>query len=365
MIPIIDKLPTYDKRIIVTGAAGFIASHLAIRFVQNYPNNYIVTYDKLDYCASMRNLDSIKDAPNHKFIKGDLLDYTKLKSVLMEEKIDHIVHLAAQTHVDNSFGNALTFTENNVLGTHTLLEAARECGNIVKFVHCSTDEVYGTSIDKDEPSGEDAALMPTNPYAASKLAAECIVKSYLTSYNIPIIITRGNNVYGTHQFPEKLIPKFIIRLLKGQKLCMHGNGSNKRTYLYVDDMARAFDVVLHKGEIGKVYNVAGPHEYTNLDVSKLLLSMMKPDEDPMDHIEFVDDRPFNDVRYNIQDNAIRALGWRYDVQLDEGLRRTVNWYIENWQTHWDQDITTALLAHTRMMGDGNKLSAITLDAMTD
>jgi UDP-glucose 4,6-dehydratase len=199
------------KNILVTGGAGFIASHVVIQLVKRFPEYKIVCFDKIDYCSSLSNLDSVKDCLNFKFIKGNLLSADLINYVLEEENIDTILHAAAQTHVDNSFGNSFAFTENNVMGTHVLVECAKNRG-IQRFIHVSTDEVYGSSYEEDPRHIESDALEPTNPYAATKAAAENIVKSYYRSFKLPVIITRGNNVYGPHQYPEKVIPKFVSRL---------------------------------------------------------------------------------------------------------------------------------------------------------
>jgi dTDP-glucose 4,6-dehydratase len=257
------------KNILVTGGAGFIASHVVIQLVQQFPHYNIVCFDKLDYCSSVENLNSVKDKPNYKFIKGNILSADLLKYVFESEKIDTIIHAAAQTHVDNSFGNSFTFTENNVMGTHVLLETAKTHG-IRRFIHVSTDEVYGSSYEDDPRHVESDALEPTNPYAATKAAAENIVKSYYRSFKLPVIITRGNNVYGPHQYPEKLVPKFTRRLLKGLPCCIHGDGSNSRHFIYVEDVAAAFITILHKGIVGETYNIGCEEEYTNLDVRSVL-----------------------------------------------------------------------------------------------
>jgi dTDP-glucose 4,6-dehydratase len=236
------------KNILVTGGAGFIGSHVVIRLTKNYPQYKIVNLDKLDYCASLKNLDCIKDAPNYHFIKGDILSEDLVNYVISSHKIDTIMHFAAQTHVDNSFGNSIQFTKNNVLGTHVLLECAK-VNKIRRFIHVSTDEVYGESSFADGVI-ENTMLQPTNPYAATKAGAEYLVKSYYKSFQLPTIITRGNNVYGPHQFPEKIIPKFIGLLHRKKPCYIHGTGEHKRSYLYVEDVARAFDIILHCGKPG-------------------------------------------------------------------------------------------------------------------
>merc|ERR1719221_2267691 len=259
--------------ILLTGGAGFIGSHAAILLAKKYPNYKVVVYDKLDYCSCLENLNEISTLSNFKFVKGDISSPDLVSYVLKEEKIDTIMHFAAQTHVDNSFGNSFSFTRANIFGTHVLLESAK-VHDVVRFVHVSTDEVYGEGESMETaPMIEDHVLEPTNPYAATKAAAEFLVKSYHRSFGLPVIITRGNNVYGPHQFPEKLIPKFTNQLARGRAVTLHGTGENTRNFLYVEDVARAFDCILHKAEIGKVYNIGGSNEQSNLAVAKQLIKI--------------------------------------------------------------------------------------------
>ena len=264
------------KNVMVTGAAGFIASHIVIQLVKKYPEYKIIGFDKIDYCSSLRNLNEVSSAANFKFIKGNLLSADLIKYVLETEEIDTIIHAAAQTHVDNSFGNSFAFTENNVMGSHVIVEAAK-CHGIKRFIHVSTDEVYGSSYEEDPRRVETDVLEPTNPYAATKAAAENIVKSYYRSFKLPVIITRGNNVYGPHQYPEKVIPKFVRRLLNGLPCCIHGDGSNSRHFIFVEDVANAFITVMHHGGVGETYNIGCETEYTNLEVAERLVKALKPE----------------------------------------------------------------------------------------
>jgi len=275
--------------ILVTGGAGFIASHVVIGLVEKYPQYKVVCLDKMDYCSSLHNLDKVKDKPNFKMVKGNLLSADLMNYVLETEQIDTIIHAAAQTHVDNSFGNSFAFTENNVLGTHVLVEAAKKAG-IRRFIHVSTDEVYGSSYSEEPSRKEGDVLEPTNPYAATKAAAENIARSYWYSFKMPIIVTRGNNVFGPHQYPEKVIPKFVRRLVNGlpaaqprrrsdpphgsaltpaptEQVCIHGDGSNSRHFIFVTDVANAFDTIMHKGVDGEVYNIGCDDEFTNLEAA--------------------------------------------------------------------------------------------------
>ena len=256
------------------------------------------------------------------------------------------MHFAAQTHVDNSFGNSFQFTRNNILGTHVLLEAAK-VHDVVRFVHVSTDEVYGEGESMETaPMIEDHVLEPTNPYAATKAAAEFLVKSYHRSFGLPVIITRGNNVYGPHQFPEKLIPKFTNQLARGRAVTLHGTGENTRNFLFVEDVARAFDCILHKAEIGKVYNIGGSNEQSNLAVAKQLIKIMGLEDQEASLISFVPDRAFNDLRYTIDNSALEALGWKELMPWEEGLKRTVEWY-KTYSVRY-ANIEQALVAHPRI-----------------
>ena len=259
-------------------------------------------------------------------------------------------HFAAQTHVDNSFGNSFTFTENNVLGTHILLEAAK-AHDVRRFIHVSTDEVYGEGAEGEGEMTEEHILGPTNPYASTKAAAEFLVKAYFHSFKLPMIITRGNNVFGPHQFPEKLIPKFFHQLTRGKPVTLHGDGLNTRNYLYVEDVARAFDVILHSGCVGQVYNIGDTNEVSNIDVARALVREMYgegADADPL--MEFVPDRCFNDRRYTIDTSKLKALGWEEEVSWEDGVRATMRWY-EAHKRNWpEQVLEAALVAHPRMLG---------------
>jgi len=332
------------KNILVTGGAGFIGSHVVSLLVNKYPQYKIVNYDKLDYCSSLKNISSLHGKPNYKFVKGNILSADLVNYILKEEEIDTIVHFAAQTHVDNSFGNSFQFTETNVLGTHVLLEAAKVAG-IKRFIHVSTDEVKGESTE----AANDGIMEPTNPYAASKAAAELVVRSYHRSFNLPIIITRSNNVYGPHQFPEKIIPKFISLLSRQRKCYIHGNGSNKRNYIFAEDVAAAFDKIIHCGTIGKVYSIGSEDCFSNLDVARRLLKAFGLEDKESDYLEFVEDRLFNDLRYYIDTSETEKLGWKPMVSFEEGLAKTIEWYrnSDNYN-NWIATVDSALVAHPRV-----------------
>lgn len=296
-------------------------------------------------CSCLENLDEIKDLPNYKFVKGNICSSDLVNFVLETEKIDTIMHFAAQTHVDNSFGNSFQFTQNNIMGTHVLLESAK-INNIKRFIHVSTDEVYGEQRLDQEAMDEEQVLEPTNPYAATKAGAEFLAKSYHRSFGMPIIITRGNNVYGPHQYPEKLIPKFINQLMRGRPVTMHGTGANKRNFLYVEDVARAFEILLFKAAVGFIYNIGGSNEKANIDVAKALIGLVGYGPDKTDEMmTFVEDRVFNDLRYHINSDRLHALGWKEEVSWEEGLQTTFDWYKKHSARYGNID--NALQAHPR------------------
>ncbi|XP_074564297.1 trifunctional UDP-glucose 4,6-dehydratase/UDP-4-keto-6-deoxy-D-glucose 3,5-epimerase/UDP-4-keto-L-rhamnose-reductase RHM1-like [Curcuma longa] len=334
------------RNILITGAAGFIASHVANRLVRNYPHYKVVVLDKLDYCSNLNNLNPSRASPNFKFVKGDIASADLVQFLLVTESIDTIMHFAAQTHVDNSFGNSFEFTKNNIYGTHVLLEACKVTGQVRRFIHVSTDEVYGET-DEDAVVGnhEASQLLPTNPYSATKAGAEMLVMAYGRSYGLPVITTRGNNVYGPNQFPEKLIPKFILLAMRGQPLPIHGDGSNVRSYLYCEDVAEAFEVVLHRGEIGHIYNIGTKKERRVVDVARDICGLFNLNPDS--HIKFVDNRPFNDQRYFLDDQKLKNLGWCERTTWEDGLRKTMEWYTSNPQ--WWGDVSGALVPHPRML----------------
>lgn len=342
------------KSILLTGGAGFIGSHVVLLLVKKYPNIKIVCFDKLDYCACLANLNELNGLPNYKFVKGNICSSDLVSYVLKTENIDTIMHFAAQTHVDNSFGNSFQFTQNNIMGTHVMLESAKVHG-IKRFIHVSTDEVYGEQHAGQSAMREEQVLEPTNPYAATKAGAEFLAKSYLRSFNMPVIITRGNNVYGPHQFPEKLIPKFINQIKRGRAVTLHGTGQNMRNFLYVEDVARAFEIVLFKGTVGEIYNIGGTNERKNIDVARDLLSLAgyntAEKQQPM--ITYVEDRAFNDLRYHINSDRLKELGWREEVTWEDGLKSTHDWYLQYGGRFGD--IEAALVAHPRfgLHGDGN------------
>ncbi|CAK7273631.1 hypothetical protein SEPCBS57363_005748 [Sporothrix epigloea] len=325
------------KNIMITGGAGFIACWLVRHLTITYPNAYnIVSFDKLDYCASLNNTRALNDKRNFTFYQGDITNPSEVVDCLERYNIDTIFHFAAQSHVDLSFGNSYGFTHTNVYGTHVLLEGAKKVG-IKRFIHISTDEVYGEVKDDDDDLLETSILAPTNPYAASKAAAEMLVHSYMKSFKLPVIIVRSNNVYGPHQYPEKVIPKFTCLLNRGEPVVLHGDGSPTRRYLFAGDAADAFDTILHKGEIGHVYNVGSYDEISNLDLCSHLLKQVGIKHDTPEEfkkwVKYTHDRPFNDHRYAVDGTKLRKLGWEQKTSFADGLRVTVDWY-KRFGEHW-------------------------------
>ena len=313
------------KNILVTGGCGFIASNFINYFLEKHQNYKIINIDAMYYCAKEENIETkFRESNNYTFIKGSITNRELVNLILNIHKVDTIIHFAAQSHVDNSFSNPIQYTNDNILGTHTLLECIREYGKIEKFIHISTDEVYGEN--DNDIKNEKSILNPTNPYSATKAAAEMLVNSYVYSYGIPTIITRGNNVYGPRQYPEKLIPKFILALKNGEKCTIHGEGKTERSFLYVSDVVKAFELILFEGKLGEIYNIGTDKEYSVMDITKNLVKLMKDKEDITEYIEYVEDRKYNDKRYYIQFNKLLEMGWKQEVFLEEGLKKTIEYY---------------------------------------
>jgi len=317
------------KNLLVTGGCGFIGSNFINYYFYKNEFNKIVNLDAIYYCALETNVyECIRNNPNYIFVKGNLCDNELIDKVLKQHNITHIIHFAAQSHVQNSFEDSIKFTYDNILGTHTLLECCRKYKKIVKFIHVSTDEVYGESMNTVEETKktEHSILCPTNPYAATKAGAELIAQSYLHSYKMPIIITRGNNVYGRNQYPEKLIPRFIKLLNEDKKVTIQGDGSTVRAFLHAYDTAKAFEVILEKGNIGEIYNIGCDEgmEYSVLEIAKLLIKLIKKTENYNDYIEYIEDRPYNDMRYFISNQKLKDLGWSIEIDLMLGLNDLIN-----------------------------------------
>ena len=318
------------KNILVTGGCGFIASNFLNYFCPRYSDCLFVNLDKMDYVANSKNVNTMD---NYKFVKGDIESADLVMHIFTEFQIDTLINFAAQTHVDNSFGNSLCFTKTNVLGTHNLLECAKVYGKIEKFIHVSTDEVYGEVNDSQL---ESALLNPTNPYAATKAAAEFIVKAYRKSFDLPIVITRGNNVYGPRQYPEKVIPRFIWLLNKGEKMTIQGSGNQLRTFVHSEDAARAYAAVVEKGILGETYNIGTDDEWSVMQIAELLVQEMKPGDKVGDWVTAVPDRDFNDFRYVVDSSKLESLGWKKDIEFKTGIKDTISWYLEAFKNgHWD------------------------------
>jgi UDP-glucose 4,6-dehydratase len=317
------------KTLFITGGAGFIGSNFINKLVDFTDEYRIINFDALYYCADQNNVDEkIRNSQNYTFIHGNLQSYDLLKYVFEQNTITHIIHFAAQSHVQNSFTDALQYTKDNVLGTHNLLEITRlHCPTLERFIHCSTDEVYGESmLEVDEKhKTEHSVLCPTNPYAASKAAAELMAQSYNHSFNMPIIITRGNNVYGPNQYPEKVVPLFIQQLKNGEKVSIQGDGSCVRAFLHAFDTASAFIKILEKGEVGEIYNIGCDEgmEYSIIDVAKMLIRKIQGTEDYDKWITYIEDRPFNDQRYYISNQKLRNLDWTITISFEKGINMLI------------------------------------------
>ncbi|KAI0564258.1 dTDP-glucose 4,6-dehydratase [Gracilaria domingensis] len=339
-----NKRPYTPKCILLTGGAGFIGSHVVELLVNRYPDYRIVVLDKLDYCAAEENISPLFDKPNLRWCRGDIRSRCLVDYLLRSENVDTIMHFAASTHVDNSFHSSISFTSNNVVGTHVLLEAAREYSRINRFIHVSTDEVYGGETDFEK---EDSMMAPTNPYACTKAAAELICRGYAKSFSMPVIITRGNNVYGPRQYPDKLVAKSCVLLSEKKPAYIHGDGNHSRNYVYVTDMAEAFDVILHHGNVGGVYNVGSDEERTNLQVVRDCVKAfdLQDSQDPNAYITFVKDREVNDHHYRIDSSKLKKLGWKNQMSWEQGVRLTAEWYSNEQNLRRWPDFKRGLVAH--------------------
>jgi dTDP-glucose 4,6-dehydratase len=313
-----------EINLLVTGGCGFIGSNFINYYFSKGKVNKLINFDAMYYCANKYNIhEDIRKNKNYILIEGNLCDEDLVKETLVKHNITHIIHFAAQSHVQNSFEDSLTFTKDNILGTHVLLECSRKYRKIKKFIHVSTDEVYGESMNTvdEKHKTEHSILCPTNPYAATKSGAELIAQSYNHSYKMPIIITRGNNVYGPNQYPEKLIPRFIKLLKENKKVTIQGEGTSVRAFLHAYDTAKAFEVILENGKIGEIYNIGCDEnmEYSVIEIAKMLIKMIRNTDDYDKWIEYVEDRPFNDQRYYISNQKLKDLGWNIEIELVNGL----------------------------------------------
>lgn len=307
------------RKILITGGAGFIGSHIVEHFVGRFPGASITVLDKMTYAADFRNIGELLERGLVNLVVGDVADYALCERLVTG--CDLVIHAAAESHVDNSFHSSLLFTQTNVLGTHTIIEACR-AKRVPRILHVSTDEVYGEVL--DGAASEQSSLNPTNPYSASKAAAEMIINGYIHSFGIPVVMIRANNVFGTRQYPEKLIPRCCLSLLRKQRIPLHGNGQNIRHYLSARDLAEAVEIVALHGKVHEVYNVGSPHEFRNIEVATMICEVFEVD--PADALEFVQDRPFNDRRYSVVWDKITELGWSPRYALRTELADVAAWY---------------------------------------
>lgn len=308
-------------KLLVTGGCGFIGSNFIRYMLKKYPDYQIVNLDKLTYAGNPANLKDIENNPNYSFVKGDICDPVVVSEVM--KTADQVVHFAAESHVDRSIEDGSVFVRTNVLGTNTLLQSAL-ANKIKKFIHVSTDEVYGSTMEGSFT--ETDKLNPSSPYSSSKAGSDLLAMSYHTTYGLPVCITRCTNNFGPYQYPEKLIPFFISRLMEGKKVPVYGTGMNIRDWIYVEDHCSAIDFVLHNGSAGEIYNIDGGNELTNLEITYRLLKMIGKDESS---IEYVEDRKGHDFRYSLDGSKLEKMGWKPGYDFDTALEQTVKWYLEN------------------------------------
>ncbi len=335
------------KNILITGGAGFIGSHVVRLFVNKYPEYNIINLDALTYAGNLENLKDIEKKANYNFVKADICDFDRMKQVFLEYEINGVIHLAAESHVDRSIKDPFSFAKTNVMGTLSLLQAAKLYwnGNYEEklFYHVSTDEVYG-SLGSDGFFTEETSYDPHSPYSASKASSDHFVRAFQDTYGMPTVISNCSNNYGSYQFPEKLIPLFINNICNDKPLPVYGKGENVRDWLFVDDHARAIDVIFHKGVIGDTYNIGGFNEWKNIDLIKVIIKTVdkllgRVEGTSEKLITFIEDRAGHDFRYAIDSTKLKEeLGWKPSLQFEEGIEKTVKWYLENQK--WVERITS-------------------------
>lgn len=357
----------FKRNLLITGGAGFIGSHVVRLFVKKYPDYRIVNVDKLTYAGNLANLRDVEQAPNYVFVRADICDYDRMSALMREYEVDGVIHLAAESHVDRSIKDPFTFAKTNVLGTLSLLEAARaywesreERYDGKLFYHISTDEVYGAlsltcpegrrdavsahEVYGDEFFTEATKYDPHSPYSASKASSDHFVRAYHDTYGMPTLVTNCSNNYGPYQFPEKLIPLFINNIRHRKPLPVYGRGENVRDWLYVEDHARAIDTIFHKGKVSETYNIGGFNEWKNIDIVRVIIRTVdrllgNPEGFSDELITYVTDRKGHDLRYAIDSRKLkRELGWEPSLQFEEGIERTVRWYLDN--QAWLDNITS-------------------------
>lgn len=339
---------TKNRNILITGGAGFIGSHVVRLFVNKYPQYNIINLDALTYAGNLENLKDVEKKPNYSFVKADICNYDTIVKIFRKHNIDSVIHLAAESHVDRSIKDPFIFAKTNVLGTLTLLQAAKESwpapytNNL--FYHISTDEVYGTLEFDGTFFTEDRKYEPHSPYSASKASSDHFVRAFHDTYGLPVIITNCSNNYGPYQFPEKLIPLFINNIRHNKPLPVYGKGENVRDWLFVEDHARAIDIIFHKGKTADTYNIGGFNEWKNIDLVKVIIKTVdrllgKPEGASLPLIVYVTDRAGHDLRYAIDSTKLKnELGWEPSLQFEEGIEKTVKWYLDN--QHWLDNVTS-------------------------